>query len=398
MSDLAIFIGAVAIIWLVVIFAYKRYNLKEKGFSLHPYWATLMWRTERGLPTMDKIAKKWEKRWMAFGNFAIILGVFLMFFVLANLFLNAILNLMAPRAMPGVAFVIPGLIPGLTVVIWLIVVGVVLGFHEFFHGFLLRAQNIKAKSIGLMLFLFIPGAFVEPDEKKLMKSKPKVRARMFASGPVSNILTSFLILGLILLLLVPKPGVYLYAVARGYPAENLPRGCRILMVDDSRVESIEDYLSFFENKKPGENVRVETEKDVFYFTLKGYPDNENIGTIGAAVISAIPPYQFLNPLFLLSSTAAVILGAPLFHPFVYSSFVPFVVIDVLKWIFVLGLGVGLFNLLPAKPLDGGYVLESLLELKISKKKARKVVRFTSYLVLFLIIINLAVPHLRAAMR
>ncbi|MFN4133925.1 MAG: M50 family metallopeptidase, partial [Candidatus Hadarchaeales archaeon] len=290
-----------------------------------------------------------------------------------------------------------GLIPGLTVAIWLIVIGVVLGFHEFFHGFLLRAQKLKARAIGLMLFLFIPGAFVEPDEKRLMKARPKVRARMFAAGPISNVVTSLLFLCIILALVTPKPGVYIYGVAKGYPAENIPRGTRILMLDNFYIESIENYEKFFSGKMPGDNVRVVTENDEFHLMLKQYPDNENLGTIGALVMAAVPPYQFLNPLFMLSSTAAVILGAPIFHPTVYSSAVPFVVIDVLKWIFVLSLGVGLFNLLPAKPLDGGYVLEALLELKISREKARKVVRGTSYLVLLLIIINLATPYLRAVL-
>ncbi|MEM2192151.1 MAG: site-2 protease family protein [Candidatus Hadarchaeales archaeon] len=397
MNDLEIFLVAVAAIWALVLITYKKFDLKKRGFSIYPHLATLMWRTERGLHTMDRIAKRWRSRWLFFGNLAIFLGVFFMLFVTINLLLNAIINLTTPRAMPGVAFVVPGLIPGLTVIIWLIVIGVVLGFHEFFHGFLLRAQNLKTKSIGLMLFLFIPGAFVEPDEKRLMKAKPKARARMFAAGPISNVVTSFLFLCIILVLVAPKPGVYVYGVAKGYPAENIPVGARIVMLDNFYVETIENYDNFFYGKKPGENVRVVTDNGEFHLTLKQYPGNENIGTIGAVVMRAVPPYQFLNPLFMLSSTAAVILGAPVFHPIVYSSVVPFVAIDALKWIFVLSLGVGLFNLLPAKPLDGGYVLEALLELKISREKARKVVKATSYLVLILIIINIATPYLRTVL-
>ncbi|MFN4133224.1 MAG: hypothetical protein ACK4GQ_02510, partial [Candidatus Hadarchaeales archaeon] len=98
MSDLAIFIGAVVAIWALVIITYKKYDLKKRGFSIYPYMATLMWRTGKGLQMMDRIAKRWKSKWISFGNFSIFLGMFLMFFVTTNLFLNAVLNLTAPRA------------------------------------------------------------------------------------------------------------------------------------------------------------------------------------------------------------------------------------------------------------------------------------------------------------
>ncbi|MEM2266301.1 MAG: site-2 protease family protein, partial [Candidatus Hadarchaeales archaeon] len=63
-------------------------------------------------------------------------------------------------------------------------------------------------------------------------------------------------------------------------------------------------------------------------------------------------------------------------------------VDLLKWIFVLDLGIGMFNLLPLVPLDGGYMFRGLLELKMSKKRARQFSNFFSLFLLFILLLNL----------
>ena len=85
---------------------------------------------------------------------------------------------------------------------------------------------------------------------------------------------------------------------------------------------------------------------------------------------------------------AELLGRPVFHPYVYDALVPWEVINIIKWMFVLNLGVGLFNMLPAVPLDGGYIMQGVLERKISKEKAKSVVRVISFTVLTLILMNI----------
>jgi membrane-associated protease RseP (regulator of RpoE activity) len=476
MEDLLIFLLVVGVIWVAVLLAYRRYNLKERGFTLYP--AILMWRTKRGVGFIERVSKRFQGGWKAYGNLATGVGIFIMFFVLVNLAINAAILFARPAlAFPGVRFVLPGLIPGLTLALWLIVIGVVLAVHELFHGFLLRGQGLQTKSIGAMLFLFIPGAFVEPDEKELWRAKPSKRMRMFAAGPVSNVLISFLFLGLILALLVPKPGVYIYGIAEGYPAsapglyiheiaENSPAenrlelGMRIFAMDNENMHTLENFYHFMENTVPGQVVRVwadnrnfsielaenpenenrgflgvvltsrslslgmrlhsidgenlDTRKDFhdfmedtvpgqlirvtadnwdFKISLAEDPENENAGYLGLIPVSATPRHQFLNPLHVLGNAVGVVLGAAVFHEYVYEALVPWVIIDVLRWLFALNLLVGFFNLLPAKPLDGGYVFEALLERRTSRRRARKITKVLSYFVLVLIILNL-IPGLR----
>jgi membrane-associated protease RseP (regulator of RpoE activity) len=74
--------------------------------------------------------------------------------------------------------------------------------------------------------------------------------------------------------------------------------------------------------------------------------------------------------------------------------VPWEVIDVIKWMFVLNLGVGLFNMLPAVPFDGGYMMQAILERKTSQEKAKRVVRILSYAIFVLILMSMLPAFLR----
>ncbi|MEW6222608.1 MAG: site-2 protease family protein [Candidatus Hadarchaeota archaeon] len=400
--DLLIFLAAVGVLWLAVGLGYRRYKLKARGVLLYP--GAMIWRTTKGLGVIDRLATKHKRLWSSYGTVAAALGVFFMIFVFVNIILNAVVLLSQPaRAVTGVTFVLPGLVPGLSIVAWLISVGLVLVIHEFSHGLLLRSQGLKTKFTGVMLFLFIPGAFVEPDEKELKKAPRHKRMKMFAAGPVSNVVFSFFFLFLLLVFLVPKSGVYVYAVADNYPAENLAEnllGAKILAIENqglrTPIDTYENFSKFLLQSSPGENIVLSTDKGDYPLTLANSPDNENIGTIGILTITSTPRSDFINPLLVLGSAVGVFLGAPVFHPFVYDAIVPWAVIDVLKWLFVLNIGVGLFNLLPAKPLDGGYLFEALLEKKASRERARKIVKVFSFLVLFLILVNLVPSLLRRA--
>ena len=98
----------------------------------------------------------------------------------------------------------------------------------------------------------------------------------------------------------------------------------------------------------------------------------------------------MDPLFTIGVAVEEFLRPQsVFHPHCYDAHVPWSVIEVLKWMFILNMLIGLFNLLPAKPLDGGYLAAGLVEWKTSAKTARRVGRALSILVLVLLIINFA---------
>lgn len=394
MNDLVIFLLLIGAIWLVILATYKKLSLSKRGFTLSP--AILMWKTTRGLKFIDRIGKKFRKWWIFYGTVAACLGFLLMFSVFAGLLSNSIFVLLRPReAIPGVRFILPGTAPGLTITIWFIVVGVVLIFHEVFHAFLLRSQGLRTKSAGVLLFLFIPGAFVEPDERQVIRSSPGKRMRMFAAGPVTNILISFLFLLILLSVLTPKQGVYIWGVAENSPlAEENILGAKILALDNFQISSIEDVKNFknYLNASRRTEFELVTDRGTFHAKIRQENGENHLPFIAAQAPSNL---VYLHPINTVILMYATIFGSPVFHPYLYHFYVPPFLIDLLKWLFALNLGIGLFNLLPAKPLDGGYMLEALLEVRYSKKFARGFVKAFSFFILLLIILNLLPMIVRA---
>jgi len=374
--------------WASLILLNRRYHLEKHGFTIAP--GMLMWRTKRGLRFIDRVAKSSKRGWRTFGTVGAAIGIFLMAFILFNVAFNAAITLTQPtQALPGVRFVLPGIVPGLTIFGWLVGIASVLFVHEFAHGFVLRAQGLKTKSVGGMVLVAIPGAFVEPDEKQLKKAPILKRLRVFGAGSFANILFAFLCLGILLLLLVPKPGIYVYVLAENYPAENvLGPGMRILEIDNVPINTYEDFHSFMDNTHPGDNIQISTDNENLPpIELAEHPDNENKGYLGMGPISARSHSEFANPLFDMWVMMRVLTGGPEFHPYVYDARVPCGLIDLIKWMFVLNLGIRLFNLLPMVPLDGGYIFQGIVERASSKRTARRVSHALSIIVLALLIVN-----------
>ncbi len=65
------------------------------------------------------------------------------------------------------------------------------------------------------------------------------------------------------------------------------------------------------------------------------------------------------------------------------------IIGLLFWMFLINLGVGAFNLLPIKPLDGGRMWEILL-VKVSRKHGKKAMKILSYITLLMLFFNFLV--------
>jgi len=107
------------------------------------------------------------------------------FYMLLKTAMNT-LSTKAPSA--GVQLVIPGV----TIPLWYGLIGliVVMVVHELSHGVVARAEKLRLKSVGLVLFAVIPGAFVEPDEDELKKAPLLSRLRVYAAGSMANIVVA----------------------------------------------------------------------------------------------------------------------------------------------------------------------------------------------------------------
>ena len=134
-----------------------------------------------------------------------------------------------------------------------------------------------------------------------------------------------------------------------------------------KINDSSNYLSTVSSFKPGDNVTVGTNEGSYTVTLGKNPNNESVGYFG---IQAAKHYELKNNAF-----------GPV-------PWVLFNLAELFQWMFVLNLGIGTFNLLPMKPLDGGKMLEILLSYKIPESKYKPLVNSISVVMALIIIVSI----------
>ncbi|HET6398832.1 MAG TPA: site-2 protease family protein, partial [Candidatus Thermoplasmatota archaeon] len=181
------------VVWLIQTGRLRRWNLSLMLGII------LMVRTQRGKGALEVLARP-KRLWNVLGDFGILLtltGMLLM----TLLFLWSVWFALQPDS--GVQplgaseiLVIPGVNPFVPLWYGILALILTLVVHEGGHGILARANNMRVKSLGL-LFAVVPiGAFVEPDEEDLNSSTRRNRLRVFAAGPLLNLIFAALFLGL----------------------------------------------------------------------------------------------------------------------------------------------------------------------------------------------------------
>nr|AGF93425.1 membrane protein containing Peptidase M50 domain protein [uncultured organism] len=387
--NILIWVGiAAAVIWAVILVLNKLYDLESKGISVSPGMVT--WRTKHGLGVLDRIAKAGKRFWKVFGLFGGGIGAILMAVMFALLVLNTVM-LFTVGAPPGtggagVRFAIPGItIPLAAGIIGLATVLIV---HEPAHGVILRKLGMKTKSTGLALFVLIPGAFVEEDEDEFEEASVSNRIQVAGAGPFANIIFAIICFLIILALVSPLSGLYITETAENSPAAmaGLPADSRLIGIDDTQIDGYSDLENFMEGASPGQEVVLETTEDRYPIVLGSDNGDPHIG-IRFIAANSISRGTLLRPIGIYSVAISEILRNPIVNQYTYSTSVPWFLVEVLKWIFTLNLLVGLFNLLPLKPLDGGHIVEGLSEKITSKENANRIANGISSVTILIIILN-----------
>lgn len=374
---------------LLLIFALILYLFYRKNKSKFEVQGKIffIYRTKLGLNSMDKFAKLPSPLLKIFSITSIIvgfLGMIAMFYIIVRgtfKFLSApTLNqpVLAP-VIPGVA--IPGL-PTLSFFHWIIAIFVVATIHEFSHGFIARFFNVKIKSSGFLFFGPILGAFVEPDEEQMKKKSKFVQLSIFSAGPFSNIITGFIIL-LIASLFIIKPtssmldykGVEIVSVDEKFPAATagIKPGEKIISINGKKLDTIEDFTSTVNSTKPDQKINIETNIKNYTIKLVSNPENQEKGFLGVRISAS------------KSELKKEVIEK-------YGSFLPNTLLWIAKlfsWLWIISLGIALFNLLPLGPVDGGRMFLTALSLFVKdEKKAKFIWSIISFFVLALIFINL----------
>lgn len=450
-EGLLIFITILLVYFIIVKILHKKGILEKYNISL--YGIALLLRTDRGKNFLKKIARR-KRFWKSFGSFAIVFCFIAMILLVIILIWQAWMTFgldLTPAqkaSLPGpeVALILPGINPILPlghlayIIIALIIAMVV---HEFSHGILTFVGDLKVKSLGL-LYLIIPiGAFTEPDEEELKKAETGKRMRVYSAGPLSNFTVAFITLLLFSFVFIsavqPTEGVHIFYIVEDSPAEEigLSSGMVITNLNDTDITSYPDFSSAIENTSAYQTINISYSKQGEEFPLTvtlankyDFTQNEshiNISYLGVAFnpyvgyINALKnpfTYYFPEGFLLLYSVPFFyyLTGfSPMAEPFTDSyeitgplgalpADVFWAIVTALYWIFWLNFAVGLFNVLPIIPLDGGFLFNDAIRSFIRRarsdinqdqqdKYVKNISIVVSLVVLFLVIFPFFIKYL-----
>jgi len=434
LDPLAIAITVIAIYVMVLLLLNMKGLLKRYHFSF--FGPFLMWRTKKGRGFLKWLATR-ERMWRFYGNLALAITILFSVLIMGLLIFEGFLVINVPVAdapTPDMIIGIPGINPIIPIGYGIFGLAIAIICHEFAHGVLTNVGGVKVKSMGLLLFIFPIGAFVEPDEKHLKVIHSKKRQRMYAVGPATNIIVAFLCAiifswGFMANVEPVKDGVVVRSVTEDYPAHTA--GLRPWMlitevhgtnVSADKIVTVQDFSDIMERTVPGENITIVyyfkgethmlqnvTLADKYDYYSKLYPDAKGElkdiiegfkgkGFLGVSTFSlredvvdslAIPFRDDRTPLEMLQSGVIYIS-----QPISRMSPMPSEITDLLKvrgplggegaggdafwllanvfyWTFWLNLMVGATNALPGVPLDGGYIFRDRLNDLFKKRGMEK---------------------------
>jgi membrane-associated protease RseP (regulator of RpoE activity) len=313
------------------------------------------------------------------------IGLFSILFILLKNMLELFIH---PKAVSAVSLVIPGVkIPGSTITIPLITgwiaLFIVIVVHEFSHGVVAKAHKLNIKSSGIFFLGPLMGAFVEPEEKKLRKTADTTQYSVYAAGPFSNVILAVIALVLLSYVFVPvlgamsdEVGVELVGVTEGFPAltAGLKEGMLITEINSQPVHNYQEFSEIMRRIEPGENLSIIADEKMFELTAASNPENPAAGFLGV----------------LASSKARTVLKNNALYFAVINKIVSWLA-ELLAMIGILSFGIGLANLLPLGPVDGGRMLQVTLEKIKGEKKGNMLWRNISIATLVLLALNLFWP-------
>jgi membrane-associated protease RseP (regulator of RpoE activity) len=343
-------------------------------------WGIIIRKWKRGKEIIDTFAKKHEKAIKLIGTIGVVISILASIYAFIYLFqclafpelrgkcfaivLPRVEKVEYPENLPIVS---PRFWPWIVSIFLLVIV------HELMHAIFIRVENVKLKNYGLIFLLLLPlGAFVDPDSNQIRKLDFIKKLRIYAAGSFGN----FIFAGVIFVFsLIANFTIYnLLNLAYPYGVEVVPinntPACEvnltgvILKIDGNEVKDVSELMSVLEKVKPGQNLTIETSKGVYNVKTVEHPEKEGRGYIGIRVLGPAMKWK--------SETIRMVVD---------------ILFTFLFWIFALNLGIGLFNLLPLKPLDGGLIFEEISN-KIFKDKGRIVATIVSILTLSLLLTNL----------
>ena len=362
--------------------------LNRNKFDVHGKFIFL-YRTKIGVNLMDTIANKARRLIKFLGYLGVLIGFLGMVFTFIMILWLAY-KLILDKSVGGASPVIPGLpIAGTGLVFPLItgwiVLFIIILVHEFSHGIVASAHNIKVKNSGIAFFGPILGAFVEPDEKSLSKKRHWIQHSIFAAGAFSNFLTvgavlliAFLILNPLGSLLSVSTGVIIFSQP-DLPAEKagIVNNTVVTGINDKEISTIDDFREIMEGIGPEENIILKSNEEAYTVTTTVDPEGSSQGYLGVWIIGEKTELKNDNA---MNAFLFKIIGW--FNQF-------------FGWLGFLSLNIGLINLLPIFITDGARMLKISLERLIpDRNRSISIWLFFNWVSVFSLLILVFLPLFR----
>ncbi|HUR60982.1 MAG TPA: site-2 protease family protein [Candidatus Thermoplasmatota archaeon] len=398
MQGTLIAIGLLAAYIVFVFWLVSSGRLQKWNLSLM-LGIVLMVRTQRGKGILDALARP-RRAWNLFADLGTVLtlaGMVLMTIVFAwSVWFSLQPDSGVEPLGASEILVIPGVNPFVPLWYGLVALIITLVVHEGGHGVLARANDMRVKSMGLLIAVVPIGAFVEPDDEDLRLAPRRKRLRVFAAGPTVNLafaVLSLLAFSALVGAVTPVAGVHVASVVKDAPAQRagLEAGSTITAVDATPMPDWPALRAFLDGTHPGQEVTLTLRDGSTHpTTLQSRWDaltpqqRDQATSANATRAEALQKASFLGirPLLpedttflahpftsgaigflsLVSLPIGEVRGAPVLStylpafndaPFAPALFWPLAL--VLFWVFWINLMVGLTNILPMLPLDGGHI-------------------------------------------
>lgn len=349
----------------------------------------------------------------------------------------------APPVMPLIPyfpqiFGVESLMPPFYFAYFILALLIVAVVHEFSHGVYMKLFKTKIKSTGFAFLGPILGAFVEEDKNQFYKKKNFEQMVVLGAGVFANILFALIFFGLLVLFfnMSYTPSGYLFnsyaynvvdpsditnysegingwtnVLANGTsflflgnyslfsekinnnqteymllyydaPAINSNLSGAIIEIDGKKVNGAEEVSFYLEDKKPGENISIKTastdgEIKKYELVLTSHPFNSSKVFLGITYMQNQKTGIFSKIIAKITSYKK----SSTYYTANYNKDLAVYIYNLLWWVAMINLFVGLFNMLPLGILDGGrFFYLAILSISKNKKTAEKSFKYATNLI------------------
>ncbi|MBI2547543.1 MAG: site-2 protease family protein [Candidatus Aenigmarchaeota archaeon] len=345
-------------------------------------------RWTKGMHLIDRLVKSHPRFIKTLGNIGVVIGVLagvagVVLLIVLTVKLQADIRLVLPTA--G-GYQIPGPVLSVPFWYWIIAIFIIASTHETMHAVFIRLEKVRLKNYGILLLLFLPiGAFVDPDDKGIKKLALMKKLRIFAAGSLANFIVAIIAIALLVSSvfafssIAKASGTVIDSVDTNSPASKVGLEGTIHEINGITIHNTMEFVNALNGTRVGQQMEITTDKGSYNLTLGENPRIKNDTYLGIGVRNSYE-YKILGVGGDVSSTFLNVF---------------FTVLTFLNWLYMISLGVGIVNLLPVKPFDGGLFFGEIFN-KLFGNRGNLIINMTSIILLAVILFNLfGVPILRS---